>query len=177
MARLVELIEEADYHIGTGFLSTVMLLYVLASNGRANIAFCLLLQESKPSWVELLENDAAMLWEKWECYDRSGNAYYSHNHYALGAFGIGLEECLAGLSPTEPWYRRIKIAPVIGGGFTYACATRYTPFGIAKGSWEIVDEPVLLEVQVPPGASAEVCLGKEMKPVGSGFRTFQFPHK
>lgn len=49
--RLVELIEKAHYHLGTGFLSTPMLLPLLADNGRPDIAFRLLFQDASPSWL------------------------------------------------------------------------------------------------------------------------------
>ena len=38
LARLVELIEEADGHLGTGFLSTPMLLSALTEHGRPDVA-------------------------------------------------------------------------------------------------------------------------------------------
>ena len=55
--RLVKLIEKADYHLGTGFLSTAMLLPVLATNGRADVAFRLLKQDSVPSWGAQIKRD------------------------------------------------------------------------------------------------------------------------
>lgn len=49
LGRLVELIEEADRHLGTGFLSTPMLLPVLADNGRTDLALRLLFQTTVAS--------------------------------------------------------------------------------------------------------------------------------
>lgn len=84
--RLVDLIEQTGYHLGTGFMSTVVLLPALTAHGRADVAFRLLLQDTKPSWLGILEKGATTLWETWIGYDAKGEAYYSHNHYALGAF-------------------------------------------------------------------------------------------
>lgn len=174
ISRLCQLIEHVGFHLGTGFLSTVMLLPTLTLHGRADVAFRLLLQDTKPSWLGLLEKDATTFWETWEGYDSKGNASYSHNHYALGAFAIWLEESLVGLIPAEPGYRRIRVAPLVGGGITSASASRDTPFGLAKASWELKDGIIHLEVEIPPGTTADVYLGSEIKRVGSGGHKFEW---
>lgn len=69
VSRLCQLIEQMGFHLGTGFLSTVMLLPTLTLHGRADVAFRLLLQDTKPSWLGLLEKDATTFWETWEGYD------------------------------------------------------------------------------------------------------------
>ena len=61
--RLVALIEAAGDHLGTGFLSTPMLLPVLADNGRMDVAWRLLLQTTSPSWLYQVERGATTVWE------------------------------------------------------------------------------------------------------------------
>ncbi|WP_350309139.1 hypothetical protein [Curtobacterium sp. ME-Dv--P-122a] len=50
--------EEAGGHLGTGFLSTPSLLFVLADNGRADVAARILLQTTTPSWISQIERGA-----------------------------------------------------------------------------------------------------------------------
>ncbi|KAK6536016.1 hypothetical protein TWF281_000262 [Arthrobotrys megalospora] len=174
--RLVQLIERADYHIGTGFLSTPMLLPILANNGRPDVAFQLLLQKTSPSWLYQIERGATTIWETWPGYDKRGNASASHNHYAFGSIITWLHEGIAGISPAEPGYRLILIKPIVGGGITYAKASVETPFGLAASSWKVLDEntgaKVHLEITIPTGTSAIVHHGTETSEVPAGTHSF-----
>jgi alpha-L-rhamnosidase len=115
------------------------------------------------------------MWETWEGRDRKGNGRGSHNHYALGAVVGWFQEGLAGLSPAEPGYRRLRIAPVIGGGLTSVAASVETPFGTAASSWKLEDGYVSLTVTVPPGSIGEVHPGDgRVEEVRSGTHTFRW---
>ena len=48
--RLVKDIEAHGNHLTTGFLGTPFLMFVLDENGRADVAYKLLLQDTYPSW-------------------------------------------------------------------------------------------------------------------------------
>lgn len=177
LGRLVALIEKAGDHLGTGFLSTPMLLPVLAAHGRQDLAFRLLLQTTNPSWLSQVERGATTVWETWEGYDKNGKGKFSHNHYAFGTVATWLQEGIAGLSPAAPGYRRIRVAPLIGGGLTYAEGSIETPFGPAKSSWRLADGCVDLEIAIPPGTAAEVHLGDgRIEQVGSGTRQFRWAY-
>ena len=96
VARLVKLIEHAGHHLGTGVLSTPLLLPTLADHGRADVAWRLLLQTSSPSWLYQVEHGATTTWETWEGYDSKGRPVASHNHYAFGTVARFLVEYVAG---------------------------------------------------------------------------------
>jgi alpha-L-rhamnosidase len=174
--RLVELVVAADHHLGTGFLSTPMLLSVLADNGRADVAYRVLLQTTQPSWLGQIERGATTTWESWEGYDKKGNARYSHNHYAFGSVVSFLQEHVAGLSPAEPGYRRIRVAPVVGGGLTSASFAIDTPYGRAASAWHVDAGQLHLSVTVPGGAEAEILVGSgDLELRGPGQHEFSWP--
>ncbi|WP_280438309.1 alpha-L-rhamnosidase [Nocardia carnea] len=177
VVRLSELIEEADYHLDTGFLSTPMLLETLADNGRTDLAFRLLLQDTRPAWLYQVDHGATTVWESWEGFGPDGAARDSHNHYAFGAVAAWLQEGLAGLAPAEPGYRVIRIAPRIGGGITHVAKSIETPFGRASSSWSLNGGTVTLRAEVPPGAEALVTTGGSRKEyrIGSGTHEFSWP--
>jgi alpha-L-rhamnosidase len=154
VARLAALIEANGTHLDTGFLSTAMLLPVLVDGGRADLAVALLLQTTNPSWLHQVERGATTVWETWEGYHDDGRGKESHNHYAFGAVAGWLTEGLAGLSPAEPGYRRIRIAPVFAAGMDHAAATVETPYGAARSAWRRDGETITLELTVPPGSRA-----------------------
>jgi alpha-L-rhamnosidase len=177
LARLVSLIERSNYHLGTGFLSTPLILEVLGAGGRADIAYRVLLQNTGPAWLAQIERGATTTWETWEGYDAKGNGKGSHNHYAFGAVVRWLYEGIAGLAPIAPGYRHIRIAPSIGGGLSYARSSIETPLGRASSAWNLERSTVTLEATVPPGCRADVHLGDgRVEHMGSGTRTFRWQH-
>jgi alpha-L-rhamnosidase len=158
VARLAELVEANGDHLDTGFLSTAMLLPALSEGGRADLAVRLLLQTTNPSWLHQIERGATTVWETWEGFREDGRGKESHNHYAFGAVAGWLTEGLAGLSPAEPAYRRIRIAPVVADGIDHASTTVETPYGTACCGWRRDGEGITLDVTVPPGTTATIDL-------------------
>ena len=67
--QLVSLIRAAGTHLGTGFLSTPYLLPVLADNGEEDLAYELLMQDSEPSWLVMVDRGATTMWELWNGLD------------------------------------------------------------------------------------------------------------
>lgn len=171
--RLVRLIERAGDHLGTGFLSTPMLLPVLVDGGRADVAWRLLMQTTSPSWLHQVERGATTVWETWEGYTSDGKPTASHNHYAFGAVAGFLTERVAGLAPAEPGYRVIEVRPLIGGGLTWARASVQTPYGRAASFWRRDGNTIELEITVPPGASARVH-ADSIQEAGPGTHTFRW---
>lgn len=174
--RLVQLIENADDHLGTGFLSTPSLLFVLADNGRADVAARLLLQTTTPSWLSQVERGATTIWETWEGYTPKGKAKASHNHYAYGAVVSFLIERLVGISPEEPGYRTISIRPTLLPGVSHAEATVGTPFGSTRAHWRVDGSDVHIDVTVPSGATARLQLGSIDQFLASGEHQLHFPN-
>ena len=159
LTRLVELIEKAGFHLGTGFFSTPMLLDVLADNGKAELAYRLLFQNTNPSWLYQVEKGATTVWETWEGFRKNGRGKWSHNHYAFGSVAAWLFQTVVGIRPLEPGYKKIEFRPVIPGTLNYAEAAIETPFGTASCRWEKSEDGLLVEVVVPPGATGIVNIG------------------
>ena len=156
--RLVELIHMADVHPGTGILTTGLLLPVLADNGYPDVAYQLLFQSTGPSWLRMVDAGATTIWEAWDGVDASGNARYSLNHYAFAAVITFLHAYIAGIRRIEgePGYRRFLIAPLPGGGITWAHGALDSPYGRIESSWRIENDEFLIDLTVPPGTRAKV---------------------
>ena len=158
LADLVDLIALVGDHVGTGFLTTPFLLPTLADEGRPDLAFRLLLQETAPSWLSMMAAGATTIWENWEGAAEENPG--SLNHYSKGAVVTFLHRYVAGIRPIdgEPAYRRFEIRPVPGGGLTWAEAELDSPYGRIRSAWRIEGESFDLEVDVPPGTEATVVL-------------------
>ena len=159
--RLVELVHEADDHLSTGFLATPFLLPVLADHGHLDLAYTLLFQDTAPSWLAMIDQGATTIWENWEGPVGGGFAGIgSLNHYSKGAVISFLHRHVAGLRPNEdhPGYERFTVEPMPGGGLTSAEATHDARRGRVRSAWHLVDDTFTLEVDVPPGAEAQLVL-------------------
>ena len=156
--RLVELIRKADTHLGTGFLATPYLLPVLADAGHLDVAYDLLLQDTGPSWLLMVDRGATTVWERWEGVDDDGVPHESLNHYSKGAVVSFLHRYTAGLELVEPAYHRFRVRPRPGGGLTSAEAAHESPYGRIESAWRIDGGTFELRVVVPAGSSAEIVL-------------------
>lgn len=177
IARLSELVEAADFHLDTGLMSTGMLLPTLADNGRADLAYKILMQKTCPSWLYQIEKGATTTWETWAGYDDKGKAVMSHNHYVLGTVAQWMQEGVAGISPLSAGWKRLQIAPHIDVALDHVDASVEIPFGIVKSSWKLnaAEGVVNLVVDIPPGVQAEILVtGNPAEVVEQGQHSFTF---
>jgi len=171
--RLVELIRKADTHLGTGFLSTPHLLPVLAETGHLDVAYDLLLQDSEPGWLVMVDRGASTVWERWDGVSPDGVAHESLNHYSKGAVISFLHRHVAGIELLEPAYRRFRVRPRPGGGLTRAEAAHESPYGRIESAWRRSGDTFELRVVVPAGTEAEVVLPDgSTSAAGPGQHTF-----
>ncbi len=171
VGHLVRLIEEADDHLGTGFLSSGMLLGVLADHGRLDVAYRLLKQETPPSWLYSVRAGATTMWEGWESIATSGEIDQgSHNHYSKGAVVEWFYRAIAGIDLDQPGYKEIRFAPRPGGGLTHARAVVRSSYGPIRSEWTLVGDRFELEVDVPANTTANILLpdGSDEHRAGSG---------
>ena len=123
----------------------------------------------------MLSNGATTLWEYWEkeygFYQCPGN----HNQPMFGSISGCFYEKLAGITPLEPAYKKIGIAPKPIGGLRFVTAKVETPYGEVCVDWEKNDDEFLLNVTVPANTSAEIAVpGQEITEVGSGSYRFRY---
>jgi alpha-L-rhamnosidase len=156
--RLVELIRKTDGHLGTGFLATPYLLPVLADTGHLDVAYELLLTDSEPGWLVMVDRGATTVWERWNGVSADGVPFESLNHCSKGAVISFLHRYTAGIELVDPAYRRFRVQPRPGGGLTWAEAAHESPYGRIESAWRVTDGELHLRVVVPAGTQAAVVL-------------------
>jgi alpha-L-rhamnosidase len=162
--RLAADVRARDMHLTTGFLGTPQLLPVLSATGHIREAYGLLMQRTYPSWLYPITRGATTMWERWDgirpdsSFEDAG--MNSFNHYAFGAVGDWMYRTIGGISLDEsaPGGKKVRIAPLPGGGLTYAQASLETLYGTVGSSWRIDGQRFVLAVTVPPNTTAEVTL-------------------
>ena len=158
--QLLKKIEEADYHLRTGFLGTPLLSEVLDETGEIDLMYKLLFNETYPSWFYSINQGATTIWERWNSYSKkegfNPQNMNSLNHYAYGAIGEWMYERIGAIAPLEAGYKVIRIAPKPRNPLTSASAELNTPYGKAASSWKIKEEKFILNITIPPNTTAKV---------------------
>ena len=157
-SRLVELVRAHDHRIATGFVGTPLILPALTAAGYVDDAYAMLLQKDCPSWLYTVGMGATTIWERWDSMLPDGRInpgeMTSFNHYAFGSVAAWLHGTVAGLSPLEPGYRKVRIAPRPGGELTWARAAHRSAYGLIEVSWQAASGGWFeLDVTIPPGVT------------------------
>ena len=150
--RLIQALERYGWRLGTGFLSTPLILYVLAEYDLA-AAYRLLENEEIPGWLSMPKQGATTIWESWEGPDAQ-RGVASLNHYSKGAVVEWLFSTMCGIRVAGE--NRFTIAPRPGGHFTYAKASYVSVYGRVESGWRKTDDGIEFTVTVPANCTALV---------------------
>lgn len=152
--RLIKALEGYGWRLGTGFLSTPLILYVLADMD-IEYAYRLLENEEIPGWLSMPKNGATTIWESWEGPKARGGVA-SLDHYSKGAVCQWLFEVMCGINIAGE--NRFIIAPRPGGHFTHASAEHLSVYGPVKSGWVRRSGRTEFNVSVPANCTALVRL-------------------
>jgi alpha-L-rhamnosidase len=165
--HLVRKINEADNHLRTGFLGTPLLAPVLDKYDQTDLMYDILFKETYPSWFYSINQGATTMWERWNSYSHADGfgevSMNSFNHYAYGAIGQWMYEGIAGISPLEPGYKKILIAPKPGEQLEYASAEYNSVYGVIASNWKKNGHQLELDVTIPPNTTAKIVLPVDAK--------------
>ncbi|KKK21520.1 hypothetical protein P175DRAFT_0433833 [Aspergillus ochraceoroseus IBT 24754] len=177
--RLAYLVRLAAFRVSTGFVGTPIITHALTSAGYSQLAYRMLLEKGCPSWLYPITMGATTVWERWDSMTPDGSInsgeMTSFNHYALGSVINWLHTTVAGISPIDPGWKKIRVQPIPGGTITSARATYETSYGRVECAWKVQDNDIfVLDLAVPPNSSALVILpGRDEEQwVGSGRHSF-----
>lgn len=151
--RLILALEHYGWRVGTGFLSTPLILKVLADID-LEAAYRLLENEEMPGWLFMPKNGANTIWESWEG-TSAQNGIASLNHYSKGAVCEWLFTGMCGIQVDGR--NHFHIEPKPGGHFTYARTSYLSVYGKVVSGWERKDgETTTFTIEVPPNTTADV---------------------
>ena len=155
--QLKQELKAANYHLNTGFLSTVYLLPTLCDNGLVEEAYKLLEQTEAPGWLHPITLGATTIPENWNGFDAFRD---SLNHYSLGAVCQFLFEYVAGIRPTfdAPGFQEFELKPVPGGSLTWAEGEYNTKYGHISSGWKMENNTFFYHCTVPEKTTAHLCL-------------------
>ena len=152
--RLIKALDNYGWRLGTGFLSTPLILYVLADLD-IEYAYRLLENEEIPGWLSMPKSGAMTIWEAWEG-PKAQSGIASLNHYSKGAACEWLFDTCCGIRVDGE--NHFTITPRPGGHLTHAKAAYDSIYGRIESSWEKKDGKTVFTVTVPVNCTAAVCL-------------------
>ena len=154
--RLLKALENYGWRLGTGFLSTPLILDVLAQID-IGAAYKLLENEKIPGWLSMPKLGATTIWESWEGpFNEQGAGAGSLNHYSKGAVCRWLFDTVCGIRPDGE--NHFVIAPQPGGSLTHASAAYQSIYGKVESKWKKTDSGYSFAVTVPANCEAVVRL-------------------
>ena len=168
--RLIEALDRYGWRVGTGFLSTPFILYVLADID-IEYAYRLLENEEMPGWLFMPKSGATTIWESWEGTTAQGGIA-SLNHCSKGAVCEWLFTTMCGVQVDGE--NHFTIAPRPGGHFAHAGLSYDSVYGIVESRWKREDGRIVYTAVIPANCTAEVRLPSGVvKTVGAGAHTFE----
>lgn len=168
--RLIKALDNFDWKLGTGFLSTPFILYVL-ENIDVEYAYKLLENEKMPGWLFMPKMNANTIWESWEGTEAQGGIA-SLDHYSKGAVLEWIVSEMCGVKMSGE--NQFIIAPKVGGKFTYAKCEYNSIYGKVLSEWHKENDYILYKIVIPANTSAKVILCNEEKVLPAGKYEFKF---
>ncbi len=168
--RLIKALDNYGWRLGTGFLSTPLILDVLAEMD-IEYAYRLLENEEMPGWLFMPKNGATTIWEAWEGNMTPDRGIASLNHYSKGAVCEWLMGSMCGIKVAGA--NKFLIAPKPGGSLTYAKAEYQSIYGKVACGWQKTEKGYTYAVTIPSNCTADVVLPDgAARTVGAGDYTF-----
>ncbi len=164
--RLIKALDEYGWRVGTGFLSTPLILYVLQQID-VSYAYKLLENEELPGWLYMPKTGATTIWEDWKgpASDNGlGGGIASLNHYSKGAVCEWIFSEMCGIKVDGE--NHFCIAPKPGGHFTRASFSYDSIYGTVSCAWSLQEDgKYKVDIVVPPNTTADIILPEETEKV------------
>jgi len=159
-AALEYLIEDIkvkrEGHFATGIFGTKYALDQLSRRSRTDVAYDVVTNRDFPGWGYMLDNGATTLWEHWAMSDNT----FSHNHPMFGSVSQWFFNWLAGIQPADDaaGFDRIVLCPQLVEDLDWVKCSYDSIRGPIVSNWKRQDGEVVLEIEIPVGATASLCL-------------------
>mgnify|MGYP002521006768 FL=1 len=162
--RLIRALDDYSWRVGTGFLSTPFILYVLESID-VEYAFKLLENKEMPGWLFMTKMNANTIWESWEGTKAQGGIA-SLDHYSKGAVLEWVFSEMCGIKVTGE--NNFILAPKVGGKFSFAKCEYKSIYGKVSSSWKKENGKTIYKFVIPANTEARVILPNVEETLSSG---------
>lgn len=154
-ARLMDAIEQNNYHTSVGFVGVQPLLKYLSENSHIATAYRMVAQEESPGWLHMIQNG-----DKSTVAENLNAEGYGTGHHPFGScVGHWFYQYLAGIQVGEQaGWQQFRLQPGIVEALDFVEAEMQTPFGQLKSAWYRENGKLRYEIIIPPNTRAEIVL-------------------
>lgn len=155
--RLLQAVKNYRYRVGTGFLSTPLILDVL-DDIDLDAAYRMLENEEMPGWLFMPKAGATTVWESWEGTQAQGGIA-SLDHYSKGAVLEWVFRVMCGVQMDGE--NHFVFAPHPGGHFDHVGVKYNSIFGQVESAWKHIGNKTVYTISIPANCTATVILPAE----------------
>jgi alpha-L-rhamnosidase len=159
VANLVdEILVKHHGHTSVGLVGMQWFMQVLTDAGRADVAYTVATQTTRPSWGYMISKGATTSWERWDTDTQDGGMNGESQKILSGNLEAWLYQTLGGINydPDRPGFRHIILHPRPVGDLTFVRAEHISLYGPIVSDWKIEGEAFHWVVSIPPNTTATV---------------------
>ncbi|APW58934.1 family 78 glycoside hydrolase catalytic domain [Paludisphaera borealis] len=159
VANLVDEIMVKNHgHTSVGLVGMQWFMQVLTNAGRADVAYTVATQTTRPSWGYMVSKGATTSWERWDTDTQDGGMNGESQKILSGNLEAWLYQTLGGINydPERPGFKHIILRPWPVGDLTFVRAEHTSRYGRIDSEWKLADGAFAWTVTVPPNTTATV---------------------
>ncbi|WP_144059511.1 family 78 glycoside hydrolase catalytic domain [Rhodopirellula sallentina] len=150
-------VEQHQGHASVGIHGGRSLYTELCESGSEDVAFAAIRKETFPGYGYMLKKGFTTWPEVPLKYDAGKPfAHHSLNHPMQSGFAVWFHECVGGIQPASPGFKKIKLKPYGYTQLEWAKAHYESPFGKITSDWKVDANTFQWTVTIPPNTSAIV---------------------
>ncbi len=149
--RLVEVIRQGGYHLSSGEVGLKQVFCALAQNGRNDIVYKMIMNQTAPSYRFFADQGLTTLPEYWNCDELWCGMVRSRNHAMMGHAKEWFTFYLLGIRALKPGFSQIEIAPYLPEDVEWIEGSVATPYGVIRVHCHRTENEVKVRTSVPKG--------------------------
>ncbi len=156
-AYLARQIKNDGDHFYTGVSGLASLFTTLGDYGYDETIARVFANPAAPGFRYLLAQGATTMWEVFPVQSDEGKPYErSKSHPFQGTWAFWCFDGIAGIRPTAPGFRELRLAPQMTRQLDWARTREHTPMGWVESSWQRIQDKLTWIVELPPGVTARL---------------------
>ena len=153
-----EILVKHKGHTSVGLVGMQWFMQVLTDAGRADVAYAVATQTTRPSWGYMVSKGATTSWERWDTDIQDGGMNGESQKILSGNFEAWAYQTLGGINydPDRPGFKHVILRPRPVGDLTFVRASHRSLYGSIVSDWKIDKNTFFWTLAIPPNTSATV---------------------
>ncbi len=159
IANLVDEIQvKHKSHTSVGLVGMQWFMQTLTDAGRADVAYTVATQTTRPSWGYMVSKGATTVWERWDTDTQDGGMNGESQKILSGNLEAWMYQTLGGINydPEHPGFEHIILHPRPVGDLSWVESSHRSMYGKIVSNWKKEGGAILWAIAVPPNTTATV---------------------